>query len=135
MTREEYKKIRHVVDKVMEELEEFGPYIYHEATTGSTYMKFNTDSLRSLRISNHEGRKKYKYKWNLYINDDHFDRRISDGGVIRYFYHIDDLDEMLKHMYNYARKVVKKEGEADAFAQFRDEVLKTYEEEEDAYLH
>lgn len=40
-------------------------YIWAEATTGSVYIRFNNPLMNSIRIANHEGRKAYKYKFNI----------------------------------------------------------------------
>lgn len=40
-------------------------YLYHEAKTGSFYIKMENKRLGSIRIGDHDGRKKYKYKYNV----------------------------------------------------------------------
>lgn len=44
-----------------------GCYIWHKATTGSVYIRFDDNRIGSVRIADHEGRSKLKYKYNLMI--------------------------------------------------------------------
>lgn len=45
--------------------QELGAYLYKQAASGSYYIKFNTYINGSLRVSNHEQRARYAYRWNL----------------------------------------------------------------------
>ena len=40
-------------------------YLYYVAKTGSFYIKMKNKKLGSIRIGDHDGRKKYKYKYNV----------------------------------------------------------------------
>lgn len=74
------------------------PYIYHKAiTTNSIYVKFESDSLRSLRISGHTGKSLYKYRWNLRhdVGDFYYTK---DRGVVRLFFPPSQMDEMIELM-------------------------------------
>ena len=42
-----------------------GCYIWHIATTDSVYIRFKDNRMGSIRIGDHDGREKLKYKWNL----------------------------------------------------------------------
>lgn len=56
-----------IANKIIEELAktDIKAYIWHAATTGSVYIRFEDNRMCSLRIGDHEGRKKLKYKYNL----------------------------------------------------------------------
>lgn len=56
-----------VAEKLIEELRKEGieSYIWHKATTGSVYIRFNDPRMNSIRIANHPGRSHLKYKFNL----------------------------------------------------------------------
>lgn len=57
-------KFNKVIDRLLEELSEAEPWVYHKALTGSAYIKFHTIHT-SLRIADHDGIEKYNYRWNL----------------------------------------------------------------------
>lgn len=40
-------------------------YIYCEATTSSVYVRFEDQRNSSIRIADHTGKSKYRYKWNV----------------------------------------------------------------------
>lgn len=96
---------------ILERLREAGlePYLYHTALTNSFYIKFQLEGLRSLRVSDHEGRKKYTYKWNL-LTSIVSSHEVTDRGVKRFFYHMNDLSRMIEHMQNYKRYVLSNRG-------------------------
>lgn len=80
------------------------PYVYAVTSTQSCYVKFADDRLRTLRISDHEGKKKYSYKWNLrkdYSNPTSF----KDGKVVRYVYPAKLYKDMVNHIKNYHNKI------------------------------
>ena len=57
---------QHLADQILSELSQFGPYIYHKAvTSNSIYVKFPHWGLGSVRIGDHTGRQKYRYRWQL----------------------------------------------------------------------
>lgn len=100
-------EVNNIVDECMDRLLYLEPYVYHKALTGSVYIKFKDERIGSLRIADHPGRKKYKYRWNLCIDYMHESESIHDRGTTRWFYIGRDLYKMLRHIENYAN-VVKK---------------------------
>lgn len=60
-------QIKEAADLIVEALNESGVgcYIWHIATTGSIYIRFEDNRIGSVRIGNHQGRSKLKYKYNL----------------------------------------------------------------------
>lgn len=100
---------RHLTDyeeQVLSALDEAGlePYISVAAISGSCYIKFADGRLRSLRIGDHPGRRKYRYKWNLCL-DLMFAFDDDDRGVTRFYYPSNEVEEMIQRMVNYLRKV------------------------------
>lgn len=79
-----------IVKYIFNELKEFEPYLYHVSSHNSVYVKFRKGDLRSIRIADHKGRTKYKYKWNI-------DTRLNeplvlnDRNVVRNFYGVQHL--------------------------------------------
>ena len=74
-----------IISEIFEKLAEFKPYIYYSARTGSVYIKFENSGLRSLRVGDHDGKEKYRYKWNLRydINKSYSE---NDNGVMRHYF-------------------------------------------------
>jgi len=84
------------------------------ALTGSTYIKFENPSIGSLRVGDHPGRKKYAYRWNLFLNlpEDQRGMRI-DRGLKRWYYDASQLDEFVFHITNYANKIERIKSETN----------------------
>lgn len=80
------------------------PYVYVLALSGSCYIRFTEPRLRSLRIGDHNGRVKYKYKWNLRADCGNYVEKVEDG-VKRFFYPILEYMDMVNHMRNYLRTI------------------------------
>lgn len=65
-------------------------YIYHKAlTSDSVYLRFDNPQLRSVRISDHCGINKYKYKFNVRF-DIQESYKESDWGIERYYFTADN---------------------------------------------
>jgi hypothetical protein len=62
------RKIQSTVAWILRELKPWGPVVWAQATTGSTYIKFPHWKLGSIRISDHPGIEKYSYKWIISID-------------------------------------------------------------------
>jgi hypothetical protein len=95
-------KTSDIISEIFDSLAEFKPYIYYSALTGSVYIKFDNPRLRSLRIGDHDGREKYRYKWNLRY-DINKSYKEDDNSVMRYYFPatsvgIDNLKTMLKFL-------------------------------------
>lgn len=56
-----------IADKLIIELkkEGIGAYVWHVATTGSVYVRFEDHRIGSVRIGDHTGIDKYQYKFNI----------------------------------------------------------------------
>ena len=61
-------EILKVRDKLFNQLQEFGAIKWHKSSYGSCYIKFKDTRLGSIRISDHEGRQKYTYKYEVHVN-------------------------------------------------------------------
>lgn len=84
------------------------PFLYCNAvTTDSYYIKFDLDGMRSLRVSDHPGKAKYGYKWNLRsdITKSHTN---EEKGYKQFFYHVSDFKKMIEHMIRYKHYVEQK---------------------------
>lgn len=56
-----------IANKLVSELNDLGigSYVWHAATTGSVYIRFDDNRMGSVRIADHKGREKLKYKFNI----------------------------------------------------------------------
>jgi len=70
-------------------------HIYNVAQTGSIYIRFARKEFCSLRIGDHDGREKYKYKFNLRSDIENFYEEI-DKNIRRYYYPFSDVDELVQ---------------------------------------
>jgi hypothetical protein len=58
-------KTQEVIKIIKKELGSYLPYLWHEAKTGSMYIKFPHWGLGSIRIGDHKGLSKYPYRWEI----------------------------------------------------------------------
>lgn len=100
-------------DLLLEDLAELKPYVYYEAKTGSIYIKFEDKRIGSLRIGDHQGRQKYRYRWNLWVGSMDLAYAENDRGVRRWHYSAVDVDRMVEHIYNYAHAIWRRDGRED----------------------
>lgn len=59
------KPLYDIFDQLMKELKPLGAIKWHTSKTNSIYIKFKDVRLGSIRISDHKGRKKYNYTYEL----------------------------------------------------------------------
>jgi hypothetical protein len=83
----------HMRKRVIKALRGHGAYLFHSAATGSQYVKFSDPRIGSLRVADHTGREKYRYKWNLI----HGGKRGTEyeGSVKREYYGFEDVEQFL----------------------------------------
>lgn len=130
-----------LVDKLNEH--ELGAYVWHKATTGSAYIRFADSRMGSVRISNHSGSKKYKYKFNL-LSDFNSYSQHKDNNVWQYFYPMKQMDKMISDIvkrkeffstwtaekkYDYKIPAFKKKQEENRLANIPIEPIKTHTHE------
>ena len=84
-----------VAREIIEELSDLGAYISNAAVnTKSIYIKFKNPKMLSLRVSDHKGKSKYSFRWNIMIGGKDFQKR--DRGKIRAFYNENELQYFYK---------------------------------------
>jgi len=70
---------------------------HNAITTVSIYLKLDYGVCCGIRISNHRGKKKYHYRFNI-IKDYKGDKVIYKDGLICYFYNYNKLDRVLEEI-------------------------------------
>ena len=102
------KKTESISNDVLSALIEQGVecYIWHKATTGSIYIRFKDVRVGSIRIADHKGRSKLKYKYNL-MTEGNFGRPkwVKDEGQWRCFTHSKYYLDLCKLIVQQAEKV------------------------------
>lgn len=100
-----------VSNKVIEDLKKRGFQInkYYAKTTRSIYLKLDYGVCCGIRISDHKGKKKYKYKFNL-IKQYKGPKKINDKGYIRLFYNYDNTKELIEDVQNEKKAKISKYG-------------------------
>lgn len=100
-----------VSNNLIEHLKEKGFKIhrYYAKTTRSIYLKLDYGVCCGIRISDHNGKKKYKYKFNL-IKQYKGPKEINDKGYIRLFYDYNNTKELLDDVENEKKSKINKYG-------------------------
>ena len=68
---------------------------YNAVTTSSIYLKLDYGVCCGIRIADHDGRKRYHYRFNV-IKNYKGDRAIKRDGLISYFFDYTEIDEIIK---------------------------------------
>ena len=89
-------QLRHIAQKTVDALIERGVfcYIYHEATTGSVYIRFENPVIGSVRLADHDGRAHLKYKFNLLLGNVKKGWR-KENNKWRYFADLSDWKDLV----------------------------------------
>lgn len=107
------RQTREIVKIILNGLGCVNCYIYHISKYGSVYLKFWDEEsktinkkLCSIRVANHRGREKYKYKYNVELthnmttkgHDDYAKTRVVDDQYTRYYYSLEDIDKLFNEI-------------------------------------
>lgn len=68
---------------------------YNSVTTSSIYLKLDFGVCCGIRIADHNGRKRYHYRFNVMKNYNG-NRTINRDGLISYFFDYTEIDEIIK---------------------------------------
>ena len=68
---------------------------YNSVTTSSIYLKLDFGVCCCIRIADHNGRKRYHYRFNVMKNYNG-NRAINRDGLISYFFDYTEIDEIIK---------------------------------------
>ena len=100
-------RIKDYMYKLLFDLDCYGFILqYYEAySTSSCYIKLDNGVSNSIRISDHKGKDKYPYKFNLMIG---LDKSYVENG--RFYYSTDDYEKMIEDIVNFREKQLDKFG-------------------------
>lgn len=99
--------IKDYMNKLLHDLdrENFKLQYYEAYSTDSCYIKLDYGVSSSIRISDHKGKDKYPYKFNLMLNLKKYYEK--DG---RHFYSIDDYQKLIFDINKYKEEQLNKYG-------------------------
>ncbi len=80
-------------------------HYYRAITTDSCYMKLDFGMANSVRIADHRGKEKYKYRFNLMLNLDK--SYVEDG---RNYYCLNDFDKLVNDIVKFKNDQLDKYG-------------------------
>lgn len=92
-----------LAEVVIARLAHRGAYISYRATTGSVYIKFTDERYGSMRVADHTGKKRYAFKWNVWVSDKRILLRERDRHVIRRHYSQHHIDRLVRDIEAYRR--------------------------------
>ncbi len=100
-----------VSNKLIQNLKDKGFQIhkYYAKTTKSIYLKLDYGVCCGIRISDHKGKKKYRYKFNL-IKQYNGPKLVIDKGYLRMFYDYNNTDALIKDVENERKDKINKYG-------------------------
>lgn len=102
------KQIAEILTKELKELG-FIVHRYDAYSTDSIYLKLDYGVCCGIRISNHNGKKKYHYRFNV-IKDYKGDKITHFENLISYFYNFEELQELIEAVIKEKEDKIKKYG-------------------------
>ena len=96
---------------LIKELSELGFTIhrYNAITTSSIYLKLDYGICCGIRISNHSGKKKYHYRFNI-VKGYNGDKVIYSKNLISYFYTFEQISQLIKDVQHERNKKIQRYG-------------------------
>lgn len=82
---------------------------YYSKTTKSVYIKLDFGVCGGIRISDHRGKKKYHYKFNV-IKGYKGPKQLNDAGYTRLFYNYYNTEELINDIQNEKQAKINKYG-------------------------
>lgn len=82
---------------------------YDAITTNSIYLKLDFGVCCGIRISNHNGKKKYHYRFNV-IKDYKGDKITYFKNLVSYFYTFDEIPQLLQKVQEEKQLKIKRYG-------------------------
>ena len=96
---------------LIKELSELGFTIhrYNAITTSSIYLKLDYGICCGIRISNHSGKKKYHYRFNI-VKGYNGDKVTYSKNLISYFYTFEQISQLIKDVQHQRNKKIQRYG-------------------------
>lgn len=96
---------------LIKELSELGFTIhrYNAITTSSIYLKLDYGICCGIRISNHSGKKKYHYRFNI-VKGYNGDKVTYSKNLISYFYTFEQISQLIRDVQHERNKKIQRYG-------------------------
>lgn len=96
---------------LIKELSELGFTIhrYNAITTSSIYLKLDYGICCGIRISNHSGKKKYHYRFNI-VKGYNGDKVTYSKNLISFFYTFEQISQLIKDVQHERNKKIQRYG-------------------------
>ena len=96
---------------LIKELSELGFTIhrYNAIATSSIYLKLDYGICCGIRISNHSGKKKYHYRFNI-VKGYNGDKVTYSKNLISYFYTFEQISQLIKDVQHERNKKIQRYG-------------------------
>lgn len=82
---------------------------YNSVTTNSIYLKLDFGVCCGIRIADHNGKKKYHYRFNV-IKDFKGDKIVNFNNLVSYFFTFDELPQLLQKVQEVKQAKIQKYG-------------------------
>ena len=102
------KQIAKILIKELSELG-FTIHRYNAITTSSIYLKLDYGICCGIRISNHSGKKKYHYRFNI-VKGYNGDKVTYSKNLISYFYTFEQISQLIKDVQHERNKKIQRYG-------------------------
>ena len=96
---------------LIKELSELGFTVhrYNAVTTSSIYLKLDYGICCGIRISNHSGKKKYHYRFNI-VKGYNGDKVTYSKNLISFFYTFEQISQLIKDVQHERNKKIQRYG-------------------------
>lgn len=100
---------------------------YDSYSTNSVYLKIDYGLANSIRISDHTGKKKLNYRFNLMILEDGY--KEESGKYVRYYYGMDYIEKLLIDLEQHRNYRIARYGGYERYQNLMLRVKKEHKEE------
>lgn len=102
---------KYVANVLIKKLSKLGFIIhrYNAVTTNSIYLKLDFGVCCGIRIADHNGKKKYHYRFNI-VKDYNGDKVIYSKNLISYFYTFEEISQLIKDVTEERKMKIQKYG-------------------------
>ena len=109
------KTAAQTAEEILDRLDKWKPYVYHRALTGSIYIKFPHWGLGSIRVADHKGRSKYRYRWICRVDWNGKSHSDMYKGTPRLRFSPDSMDQFVDEFETQAKERGIKPGESESW--------------------
>lgn len=102
---------KQIANKIIPKLLDLGFILhrYDSYSTSSIYLKLDYGICCGIRISDHHGIVKYRYRFNL-IKDYKGNKVVRDNGLIRFYYTFNEINKLIKDVQAERKSKIQKYG-------------------------